>query len=73
MRFELDDAQTKKLYEWLKEQESKAESIQGREPYYGATGGQLTYMFTPTNLGVVVKVKHEYTKAVIDLSEYENW
>jgi hypothetical protein len=71
--FELRDADMKRLNEWKKEQEAKARTMQGKKPYYGAIGGELTYMFTPTSLGVVVKVKHEYTGDVLDLTEYSDW
>lgn len=40
-----------------------------RVPYYGASGGGLTFTFTPTGLGVVCKVKEYITEEVIDLSE----
>ena len=38
-------------------------------PYYGAIGGALTYRFTPTSIGVVVKVVHAITKNELDLTE----
>ena len=50
-----------------------ADSLERGIPYYGAIGGSLTYMFTPTSLGVVTKVMHGYTSNVLDLSDYENW
>jgi hypothetical protein len=71
--FGLNATQSMRLDEWTEELEAKIEAKEGHKPYYGATGGQLTYMFTPTNLGIVVKVEHCYTKETIDLSEYENW
>lgn len=42
-------------------------------PYGGAVGGSLTYSFTPTSLGVCVKVTDAFTKETIDLTEYEDW
>lgn len=42
-------------------------------PYGGAIGGSLTYSFTPTSLGVVVKVTNSHTKESIDLTEYGDW
>jgi hypothetical protein len=71
--FGLNESQKRKLSDWERELEAKIKAKEGYSPYYGATGGQLTFMFTPTNLGVVVKVEHCYTKETIDLSEYENW
>lgn len=41
-------------------------------PYEGASGGGLTYEFTPTGLGTVVRVT--YTKDyTLDISEYDLW
>jgi len=40
-------------------------------PYFGAIGGDITYSFTPTSIGTVVKVEscgHE-----LDLTDYESW
>ncbi len=47
--------------------------MENGRPYYGAIGGALTYSFTPTSLGIVVKVKHGFTDAEIDLSDYDLW
>lgn len=45
----------------------------GREiPYSGAIGGGLTYSFTPTGLGTIIKVKHS-SGAELDLTFYEGW
>ena len=41
--------------------------------YGGAIGGNLTYAFTPTSLGVVTKVTDSLTGETIDLSDYEDW
>ena len=40
-------------------------------PYGGAIGGGVTYMFTPTSIGVVEKVE-SYGKE-LDLTEYDLW
>ena len=37
-----------------------------------AIGGALTYEFTPTSLGTVVKIKCHCGKE-LDVSDYENW
>lgn len=42
-------------------------------PYGGAIGGNLTFSFTPTSLGVVVTVTDSLTKETIDLTIYEHW
>jgi len=38
----------------------------------GAIGGALTYIFGPTSIGVVVKVKCACGKE-LDVTDYENW
>ena len=40
-------------------------------PYEGAIGGALTYYFTTTSLGTVVKVK--YATYELDLTDYDSW
>lgn len=41
--------------------------------YYGACGGELTYCFTPTSIGMILVVKHAGTGAELNLTDYENW
>lgn len=40
--------------------------------YKAAIGGQFTYCFTPTGIGVIVKVKCDCGKE-IDISSYKDW
>ena len=40
-------------------------------PYEGAIGGGVTYEFSPTSLGVVMKVK--YGDFELDISDYDMW
>jgi hypothetical protein len=40
-------------------------------PYTGAIDTSETFMFTPTSVGTIVKVK--YMDLVLDLTEYENF
>ncbi len=42
-------------------------------PYSGTTGSNITYCFTPTTLGMIVKVKHHVSLEEIDLTEYDKW
>ena len=64
MKFELSSEELKKIDDWVKKL-PKSE--------VGAIGGRLEYSFTPTSLGVVVKVKDCITKTELDLTEYESW
>jgi hypothetical protein len=41
--------------------------------YYGASGGALTYHFTPTGIGTVFTVSHALTQETLDLTDYDNW
>ncbi len=62
--FRITDEQGEKLMKWL---DSKG------QVYTGAMGGRYTYSFSPTSLGIVVKVKDEVLKDEIDLSDYQDW
>jgi hypothetical protein len=42
-------------------------------PYYGVSGGALTYNFTPNGLGTVFNVYHAVTNEVLDLTDYDSW
>lgn len=42
-------------------------------PYTGAIGGGLTYSFSPTSIGMVVKVHYALTGATVDLTDYDLW
>lgn len=41
------------------------------KPYAGASGGSLTYMFTPTSLGLITKV--EYFGKEKTLTDFDDW
>lgn len=83
--FELTERQANKLKVWECKIREKAfqlqydrdeldeYSVKFHEPYYGAIGGGLTYSFTPTALGTVVKVKEAITGEEIDLTDYDEW
>ena len=86
MRFTISEEQQKKINKWakkqdylVKEQQKGSDDVVISEssrlglPYYGASGGSLSYEFTPTGLGVVLKVTNNYTKESIDVTEYDMW
>ena len=62
MKFELAESQTKKL----KKKKKKIKELHGKY-------GQYDFIFTPTGIGVSVKVVSHLSKESIDLSEYEKW
>lgn len=48
--------------------------IVGRdEPYYGATGGGVTYSFLPTSLGTILIVKESITGKELNVSDACDW
>lgn len=83
--FVLDAEQWLKLNSWLKETNKKTAALQWAIPeirkhmldehttYGGAIGGSLTYSFTPTSLGMIVKVRDALSKQEIDLTNYDEW
>lgn len=36
-------------------------------------GGFLTYLFTPTSMGVLLRVRHGGTGDEVDLTDYASW
>ena len=79
MKFELSKYDHERIDKWLNDiQEDLIKDITDPEEirkmiYTGAIGGQLTYSFTPTNLGVVVKVTDEFSNNTLDLTDYNDW
>lgn len=77
MRFTLNSEQHTQIYVWLEEQEKLYKKLHNIPddvtPHYGAIGGELTYSFTPTTLGIVIKIKHNGTGNVLDVTDYDSW
>lgn len=79
----LSDADMQRVSDWwetIKPQVIAIQKLKGiadpldqPEPYYGAIGGGLTYEFTPTGVGTIVKVKESSTGLELDLTDYESW
>ena len=57
---------------WLKEIQPE---IDAKLPggIYGATGGNLSYTFTPTSLGTILTVKEAVTGKELNVSDAVNW
>ena len=53
--------------------ESTLEMAEEGIPYFGAIGGGVTYSFTQTGLGVVIKLTHAGTEEELDVSDYDLW
>lgn len=43
----------------------------GDYPYYGAIGGELTYVFTGTSIGDILKV--QMLGEELDVTDYDSW
>lgn len=76
-KFGLTGDQIKIIHEWEYNENKKLQYLTNGNSsdaiYTGAIGGCLTYSFTPTNLGTVVKIHHALTGNIIDVTEYELW
>ncbi len=53
--FSLTEKENEDLQKWLKKHDKKCRFA--NPMMQGAIGGKLTYMFTPTSLGVITKVR----------------
>jgi len=69
LKFELSDEDWKKVNRFIRKQDK----LTGTGANYGAIGGGYTYQFTPTSLGVIVKVENCVTKASINLTDFDSW
>ena len=68
----LDEQTIKKLLNWLEQHDCKLLKNPDGSFKIGAIGGRFTYSFTPTSLGVVIKVKCACEQE-IDVTFYEDW
>ena len=87
--FELNDSQIQKLEEWKKKMFKKGVALQKEQypdpdetmkfcweegfPYTGAIGGQFSFIFTPTSIGVAVQAKDALTGETLELTDYSDW
>ncbi len=62
MKFELSE----------KERISKKEVLKKIKKKYG-TYGHITYMFTPTGIGDVVKMKSSHSEKEYDITDISSW
>jgi hypothetical protein len=66
MNFELLEEEVEKYYNWLIEHNKTCPNFKNE----GASGGRLTFSFTPTNLGTVTKVTCACGEE-LDLTDYD--
>jgi len=85
--FPMTVAEAGAINEWLESLKPEILAIQKRgsngdpfrdmmlneEPYYGATGGGVSYTFTPTSLGTILTVKEAITGKELNVSDALDW
>ena len=66
MEFKLDESQVKRYKAWR-------DKLEKKDPkYYGAAGGGYSFIFCPTGLGDIVKVRRGDGEE-LDLSDMDKW
>ena len=76
MKFELSQDEMNKINNWVKEIHQdiiKTSDKDSLKIFTSAIGGYITYSFTPTNIGLVTKIKEELSGKELDLTDYESW
>jgi asparagine synthetase A len=68
MMFELNERQIKKIIQFKKQQDKLM------SPWHkDLIEGVYSYQFTPTGIGIGVRVVNTMTDEMIDVSDYESW
>ena len=63
-----------KMFTLSEEQNKKVKDfIDKNKKYSGAIGGQFTWSFTPTSIGMVIQITDNISKEVLDVSNYDEW
>lgn len=70
--FQVTPEEQEQIQRWLAEADAKLKAA-GGSTYSGAIGGRLTYQFTDTNLGRILKVKDSLTNEELDVTDYASW
>ena len=68
--FQLSDQELKEEKKWLEEHNKECRFADSMNQ--GAIGGRLSYIFTPTSLGVLTKVRCACGEE-IDVTDVSNW
>jgi hypothetical protein len=68
MNFTISGKELSTLLAWKKKQDAKTRKI-----YKGAIGGEYTFSFSPTSIGVGIHVANSITKEMIDITDYDSW
>jgi hypothetical protein len=70
MKFELTEGENEQAREWIAKHTPTCPNVEDLETT--AIGGCWTYMFTPTSIGTVVKVKCACGE-MQDVTDYKEW
>ena len=88
MQFSVNKAQLETIKKWKDELDKQTVARQketmsaadfslltqdGKYPYSGAIGGDLTYSFTNTSLGTIITVTDKFTGEKLDVTDYDMW
>lgn len=75
LNFQIPAEDLPELYKWMTKQDKKSAKLQRQQSgaITGNVGGSYTYSFTPTGIGLAIRVKNAVTGDIIDLSHYETW
>lgn len=84
--FSLNSVEQATVDKWIASLRAEIMAIQGKtmkgqglddiissDPYYGATGGGITYSFIPTSLGDICIVKETITGKELNVSDATGW
>ena len=70
--FELNEVELEKYKVWLKTHECTIKDKDHAHKEFGACGGMVKFIFTPTTLGNIVQAKCNACGAEIDLTDYDS-
>lgn len=70
IEFKIEEKEYKNYIKWILDHKDVCKIVNPLSQ--GAIGGALTYSFTPTNLGMIIKIKCSCGEE-IDVTEYEHW
>lgn len=70
IKFEFNKKESKRIKKWSMNHDCS--KLDENNLHKSAIGGRLTYIFIPTGIGIIKKVKCSCGKE-LDLTEYEKW
>lgn len=71
MKFELTENEERAYKEFYKQHKNCCDTFLGK-PFFSTTGGQFTFIITPTGLGLIISVKCNVCGKIKDITD-NNW